>query len=112
MIEFASSVPTLLAGQTFPQIADRVDAETNRHPLAVCAGITRYNFPNVNRHHCWRASTDGLATVYRLQRVVLWRPAHLGNRGSPTLLPSKDHPYPRWFESDQDSHRNPIWKQG
>ncbi len=47
MVEFACSVPTMLAGQTFPQIADGVDGETNRHPLGVCAGITPYNFPNM-----------------------------------------------------------------
>ncbi len=47
MVEFACSVPTMLAGQTFPQIAASVDGETNRHPLGVCVGITPYNFPNM-----------------------------------------------------------------
>jgi malonate-semialdehyde dehydrogenase (acetylating)/methylmalonate-semialdehyde dehydrogenase len=47
MVEFATSVPTMLAGQTFPQIAESVDGETNRHPLGVCVGITPYNFPNM-----------------------------------------------------------------
>jgi len=47
MVEFATSVPTMLYGQTFPQIAESVDGETNRHPLGVCAGITPYNFPNM-----------------------------------------------------------------
>lgn len=47
MVEFASSVPVMLAGQTFPQIASQVDGETNRHPVGVCVGITPYNFPNM-----------------------------------------------------------------
>lgn len=47
MVEFASSVPVMMAGQTFPQIAAQVDGETNRHPVGVCAGITPYNFPNM-----------------------------------------------------------------
>ena len=47
MVEFAGSVPVMLAGQTFPQIANQVDGETNRHPVGVCVGITPYNFPNM-----------------------------------------------------------------
>lgn len=47
MVEFATSVPTMLMGQTFPQIARSVDGETNRHPVGVCVGITPYNFPNM-----------------------------------------------------------------
>jgi malonate-semialdehyde dehydrogenase (acetylating)/methylmalonate-semialdehyde dehydrogenase len=45
MIEFACSVPTMLMGDTLPNIAGGVDAETNRHPIGVCVGITPYNFP-------------------------------------------------------------------
>ncbi|MEM6688634.1 MAG: CoA-acylating methylmalonate-semialdehyde dehydrogenase [Planctomycetota bacterium] len=47
MVEFAASVPAMLGGQTFPQIANSVDGETNRHPIGVCVGITPYNFPNL-----------------------------------------------------------------
>lgn len=47
MVEFATGVPTMLMGQTFPQIANSVDGETNRHPVGVCVGITPYNFPNM-----------------------------------------------------------------
>jgi len=47
MVEFASGVPIMLMGQTFPQIARSVDGETNRHPVGVCVGITPYNFPNM-----------------------------------------------------------------
>ncbi|QEF96481.1 Methylmalonate-semialdehyde dehydrogenase [acylating] [Stieleria maiorica] len=47
MVEFACSVPTMISGDTFPQIAENVDGETNRHPLGVCVGITPYNFPNM-----------------------------------------------------------------
>ncbi len=45
MIEFACSVPTMLMGDTLPNIAASVDAETMRHPVGVCVGITPYNFP-------------------------------------------------------------------
>ncbi len=45
MIEFACSVPTMLMGDTLANIAASVDAETVRHPVGVCVGITPYNFP-------------------------------------------------------------------
>ncbi len=45
MVEFACSAPTMLMGDTLPNIASSVDAETNRHPVGVCVGITPYNFP-------------------------------------------------------------------
>ena len=45
MVEFASGIPSLIKGETLPNIATNVDAETVRHPVGVCAGITPYNFP-------------------------------------------------------------------
>ena len=45
MVEFAAGLPALLMGDTLPNIAASVDAETNRHPVGVCVGITPYNFP-------------------------------------------------------------------
>ena len=45
MIEYACGVPSLLMGDTLPNIAASVDAETVRHPVGVCVGITPYNFP-------------------------------------------------------------------
>jgi malonate-semialdehyde dehydrogenase (acetylating)/methylmalonate-semialdehyde dehydrogenase len=49
MVEFASGVPNMLMGDTLPNIAAEVDAEvdaeTMRHPVGVCVGITPYNFP-------------------------------------------------------------------
>ncbi len=47
MVEYAASVPALLAGDTFPQLAAGVDGETNRHAVGVCVGITPYNFPHM-----------------------------------------------------------------
>ncbi|MDC0936063.1 CoA-acylating methylmalonate-semialdehyde dehydrogenase [Pirellulales bacterium] len=47
MVEFAASAPTMLMGDSLPNLAPAVDAETNRHPVGVCAGITPYNFPNM-----------------------------------------------------------------
>ncbi len=45
MVEFACGVPHLLMGDTLPNLAAEVDAETVRHPIGVCVGITPYNFP-------------------------------------------------------------------
>jgi len=45
VVEFACGAPTLLMGEILPQIARGVDAETVRHPVGVCAGITPFNFP-------------------------------------------------------------------
>jgi len=47
MVEFAAGIPHLLMGDTLPNIAPDVDAETVRHPVGVCAGITPYNFPSM-----------------------------------------------------------------
>src|SRR5262245_58536316 len=45
MVEFACGVPSLLMGQTLPNVAAQVDCETMRCPVGVCAGITPFNFP-------------------------------------------------------------------
>jgi malonate-semialdehyde dehydrogenase (acetylating)/methylmalonate-semialdehyde dehydrogenase len=45
VVEFACGMPTMIMGQTLPDIARGVDCETVRHPLGVCAGITPFNFP-------------------------------------------------------------------
>lgn len=45
MVEFACGIPSLLMGQTLPNIAANVDCETIRHPVGVCVGITPFNFP-------------------------------------------------------------------
>jgi malonate-semialdehyde dehydrogenase (acetylating)/methylmalonate-semialdehyde dehydrogenase len=45
MVEFACGIPSLLMGQSLPNIARDVDCETVRHPVGVCAGITPFNFP-------------------------------------------------------------------
>ncbi|MEM9352129.1 MAG: CoA-acylating methylmalonate-semialdehyde dehydrogenase [Planctomycetota bacterium] len=47
MVEFACGIPSLITGQVLPNIAGDVDAETVRHPVGVCAGITPYNFPHM-----------------------------------------------------------------
>jgi malonate-semialdehyde dehydrogenase (acetylating)/methylmalonate-semialdehyde dehydrogenase len=44
-IEYACGVPTLLFGDSLPQVARGVDCETLLQPLGVCAGITPFNFP-------------------------------------------------------------------
>ena len=44
-VEFACGIPSLLMGQSLPEIARDVDASVDRHPVGVCAGITPYNFP-------------------------------------------------------------------
>jgi malonate-semialdehyde dehydrogenase (acetylating) / methylmalonate-semialdehyde dehydrogenase len=45
MVEFACGIPSLIMGQTLPNIAANVDCETVRHPVGVCVGITPFNFP-------------------------------------------------------------------
>jgi malonate-semialdehyde dehydrogenase (acetylating)/methylmalonate-semialdehyde dehydrogenase len=45
MVEFACGIPSLLMGQALENLAPSVDAETSRHPVGVCAGITPFNFP-------------------------------------------------------------------
>jgi len=45
MVEFSCGIPQMLMGDTLPNIAPSVDAETMRHPVGVCVGITPYNFP-------------------------------------------------------------------
>ncbi|HSV16545.1 MAG TPA: CoA-acylating methylmalonate-semialdehyde dehydrogenase, partial [Tepidisphaeraceae bacterium] len=45
VVEFACSVPNMLMGEILPNLARNVDAETVRHPVGVCAGITPFNFP-------------------------------------------------------------------
>lgn len=47
VVEFAAGVPSLIMGQSLPNIATSVDCETNRHPVGVCAGITPFNFPSM-----------------------------------------------------------------
>ncbi|HEY0007265.1 MAG TPA: CoA-acylating methylmalonate-semialdehyde dehydrogenase [Tepidisphaeraceae bacterium] len=45
VVEFACGIPSLYMGETLPQLARGVDAETVRHPVGVCVGITPFNFP-------------------------------------------------------------------
>jgi malonate-semialdehyde dehydrogenase (acetylating) / methylmalonate-semialdehyde dehydrogenase len=45
VVEFACGIPSLIMGQTLPNIARQVDCETVRHPVGVCVGITPFNFP-------------------------------------------------------------------
>lgn len=47
MVEFAAGMPSLMMGDSLPNIARDVDAEAVRHPVGVCVGITPYNFPNM-----------------------------------------------------------------
>ncbi len=45
VVEFACGMPTLIKGESLPNVARGVDCETNRHPVGVCVGITPFNFP-------------------------------------------------------------------
>ena len=47
MVEFSCGIPSMIVGDTMPNIARSVDAETVRHPVGVCVGITPYNFPSM-----------------------------------------------------------------
>ncbi|MGN7470416.1 CoA-acylating methylmalonate-semialdehyde dehydrogenase [Brevibacillus sp. SAFN-007a] len=45
MVEFACGMPTLLMGETLPNIAAHIDSQAIRFPLGVVGGITPFNFP-------------------------------------------------------------------
>ena len=45
VVEFACGISSLIMGQSLSNVAPNVDAETVRHPVGVCVGITPYNFP-------------------------------------------------------------------
>ncbi|MHB1651613.1 MAG: CoA-acylating methylmalonate-semialdehyde dehydrogenase [Desulfitobacteriaceae bacterium] len=45
MVEFAAGMPTLMMGETLPNIARGIDSETIRLPLGVVGGIVPFNFP-------------------------------------------------------------------
>ncbi|MFC4768167.1 CoA-acylating methylmalonate-semialdehyde dehydrogenase [Effusibacillus consociatus] len=45
MVEFAAGMPTLMMGETIPNIAKDIDCEVRRFPLGVVAGIPPFNFP-------------------------------------------------------------------
>lgn len=47
MVEFACGIPSLIMGQCLENLAPSVDAETSRHPVGVCVGITPFNFPSM-----------------------------------------------------------------
>lgn len=47
MVEFSCGIPSLIMGDLMTDIARGVDAESVRHPVGVCVGITPYNFPNM-----------------------------------------------------------------
>lgn len=45
MVEFAAGMPTLMMGDSLPNVARGVDLENIRVPLGVVAGICPFNFP-------------------------------------------------------------------
>ncbi|MGD8191204.1 CoA-acylating methylmalonate-semialdehyde dehydrogenase [Brevibacillus ginsengisoli] len=45
MVEFACGMPTLLMGDTLPNIAKGIDCQAIRLPLGVVGGIVPFNFP-------------------------------------------------------------------
>ncbi|MCL6627208.1 CoA-acylating methylmalonate-semialdehyde dehydrogenase [Alicyclobacillus shizuokensis] len=45
VVEFACGMPTLMMGQTVPDVSRGIDSEVYRYPLGVVAGITPFNFP-------------------------------------------------------------------
>jgi malonate-semialdehyde dehydrogenase (acetylating) / methylmalonate-semialdehyde dehydrogenase len=44
-VEFACGMPSLMMGDSLPDVARGIDSITMRYPLGVCAGITPFNFP-------------------------------------------------------------------
>jgi malonate-semialdehyde dehydrogenase (acetylating)/methylmalonate-semialdehyde dehydrogenase len=50
VVEFACGAPTLVMGETLPDVARGIDCETMRFPVGVVAGITPFNFPMMVPH--------------------------------------------------------------
>jgi malonate-semialdehyde dehydrogenase (acetylating)/methylmalonate-semialdehyde dehydrogenase len=50
-VEFAAGAPTLMMGNTLPDIATDIESSMYRYPLGVVAGITPFNFPMMVP--CW-----------------------------------------------------------
>jgi malonate-semialdehyde dehydrogenase (acetylating) / methylmalonate-semialdehyde dehydrogenase len=44
-VEFACGMPSLMMGDSLPDIARGIDSISVRYPLGVCVGITPFNFP-------------------------------------------------------------------
>lgn len=44
-VEFACGMPSLMMGDSLPDIARGIDSASVRYPLGVCVGITPFNFP-------------------------------------------------------------------
>ncbi|MSO48036.1 MAG: aldehyde dehydrogenase family protein, partial [Thermoleophilia bacterium] len=45
MVECATAIPTTMQGRILEGVATKVDTETIRQPVGVCAAITPFNFP-------------------------------------------------------------------
>ena len=45
MVEAATAIPTTMQGRILEGVATKIDAETIRQPVGVCAAITPFNFP-------------------------------------------------------------------
>jgi malonate-semialdehyde dehydrogenase (acetylating)/methylmalonate-semialdehyde dehydrogenase len=50
-VEFAAGAPTLMMGDTLPDIATEIESSMYRYPIGVVAGITPFNFPMMVP--CW-----------------------------------------------------------
>lgn len=50
-VEFAAGAPTLMMGDTLPDIATNIESSMYRYPLGVVGGITPFNFPMMVP--CW-----------------------------------------------------------
>jgi len=47
MVEFACGMPSLMMGDSLPDVSSGIDSITIRQPLGVVAGITPFNFPSM-----------------------------------------------------------------
>jgi acyl-CoA reductase-like NAD-dependent aldehyde dehydrogenase len=66
VVEHACGVPSLLLGETLPNISKDLDTHSYRVPLGVTAGITPFNFPAMIP--LWVSSTFFLYNVEYSQR--------------------------------------------
>ena len=121
MVEFACGIPSLITGETLANIAPSVDAETVRHPVGVCVGITPYNFPvmvpmwmfptaivcgntfvlkTVRKSTSFGCPIRRVATTSRITRWSVQRGPRRSNlRGNTPDAPPSSRHLVRWFNT-------------
>lgn len=89
-VEFAAGAPTLMMGESLPEIATGIESGMYRYPVGVVGGITPFNFPMMVP--CWMfplAIATGNTFVLKpsertpllAERLVDWQPKQAFQKG-------------------------------